>query len=171
MMDFNRIYAIAACDPQGVLGRAGKLPWHCPEDLQHFSKTTCNHIVVMGFHTFLNFPKGYFKERLGIVLSRQHHPNENNVIFVKSLEEFLGLKYLPEDKDIFIIGGAQIYSLFLQANLIRKVILTELKQSYEGDTIFPLSLIHAWPHQKIQEHALFCVYHYLNPKNYSPNKN
>lgn len=165
-MDFNRIYAIAACDPKGVLGNSGKLPWHCPDDLQHFSNTTCNHIVVMGFRTYLNIPKFYFKERLGIVLSRQHHQeSKNDVIFVNSLEEFLGLKYLSEHKDIYVIGGAQIYSLFLQANLIRKVILTEIKQSYEGDTFFPLSLIQDWPRQRIQEHEFFCAYHYFYPEN------
>lgn len=172
MMDFNKIYAIAACDPKGVLGKSGKLPWHCPDDLQHFSNTTCHHIIVMGFQTYSNIPKFYFKDRLGIVLSRQHREEgRNNVIFVNSLEEFLGLKCLSEDKDIYVIGGAQIYSLFLQANLIRKVILTELKQSYEGDTFFPFPLIHNWPRQKVQEHSLFCIYHYFNPEKYSANKN
>jgi len=163
-MNFNRIYAIAASDPRGIIGKSGKLPWHCPEDLQHFSNTTYNHIMVMGFQTYLTIPKFYFRERLGIVLSHQHHlENENNVIFVNSLEEFLGLKHLPEDKDIYVIGGAQIYNLFLQANLIKKVILTELKQSYEGDTFFPSSLIQNWPRQKIQENGLFCIYQYFKP--------
>lgn len=165
-MDFRRIYAIAACDPKGVLGKSGQLPWHYPDDLQHFSNTTRNHIIIMGSRTFLNFPKFYFKERIGIVLSRQHHSrNENNVLFVNSLEGFFDLKYFLGDKDIYVIGGAQIYTLFLQANLIRKVILTKLKQFYEGDTLFPLSLLQDWPHQKIQEHNFFCIYHYFNPEN------
>jgi len=163
-MSISNIFAIAACDPNGVLGKAGRLPWHYPEDLQHFSNTTRGHILVIGFRTFLTLPKSYFKQRQGIVFSRQHPIiEENNVISVNSLEAFLKLKCLSEDKDIYVIGGAQIYTLFLEAKLIRKVILTMLKRSYEGDVFFPLSLIHSWPRQKIQENDDFTIYHYIYP--------
>lgn len=158
------IYCIAACDPMGVMGKSGKLPWHLPEDLHHFSETTRHHVIVMGFRTYSSLPKIYFKERLGIVFS--HYPqvtDEKNVIFVNSLEAFLSLKGLSNDKKIYVIGGAQIYTLFLQANLIKEVILTKLKQSYEGDVLFPLSLICAWPYQKVQENQDFAIYHYFNP--------
>ncbi len=160
-MELSNLSAIAACDPQGVLGKAGKLPWHCPQDLDHFSAVTRHQIIVMGFQTYLNFPKFYFEKRLGIVFSRQHRP-KNEVIFVRSLEEFLELKKTLK-KEIYIIGGAQLYTLFLKANLIKKVILTKLKHSYNGDTFFPLSLIQDWPRQTIQENSLFSIYHYFNP--------
>ncbi len=164
-MNVKRFYAIAACDPKGVLGKSGRLPWHYPEDLQHFAKTTCNHIIVMGFRSYLTFPKKYCKERLVIVFSRQHQmefQKKSNVIIVNSLQDFLSLKCLSEGKDVYISGGAQIYTLFLQSNLIKELVLTELKQSYEGDVFLPLSLIRDWPRKKVQENKDFAIYHYLN---------
>lgn len=154
--------AIAACDPRGVMGKSGKLPWHFPEDLQHFSNTTRGHVIVMGYRTFLTLPKSFYKERMAVVFtSEKRTTDQENVVFVHSLDEFLGLR---NDKDVYVIGGAEIFTLFLEAHLIKEVILTEIKQDYDGDVYFPLSLISCWPREKIQENADFSIYRYLNPK-------
>lgn len=154
-----KIYGIAACDPQGVMGKEGKLPWHYPEDLKHFQKTTQDQILVMGYQTFLTLPKIFFEDRITIVFSRKNHlESTSNLIFVSSIEDFLSL---PLDKDCFVIGGAQIFKLFLEKNLIEKLILTKLKKQYAGDTLFPLSSIDSWKSQKVHENDAFTIYHYL----------
>ncbi len=162
-MSFKKIYAIIACDPAGVMGKEGKLPWHCPEDLEHFSNITRNHVIVMGYLTFLSLPKSYFDQRIGIVFSRREHPtNENhNLIFINSLDSFMSLKHLPNEKDCYVIGGAQICRLFLEKNLIDELILTQFKKRYDGDVFFPLSFIHTWPCQKVQESDAFTIHRYL----------
>jgi dihydrofolate reductase len=161
-MIFERILGIAACDPQGIMGRNGKLPWHCPEDLKHFSTTTRASPMIMGRQTFLSLPAHYFDRRVTIVFTRQKEATlYPDLIFVSSLTEFLTLDGVF--KDLYVIGGAQIYSLFLQANLIEEFILTTLKSLHEGDTFFPLSLLHGWSSLKIQETSMLSIHRYFNP--------
>src|SRR5512139_2173655 len=47
-----RVYLVAALASNGVIGAQGKLPWHLPEDLQHFKKLTLGHPVIMGRRTW-----------------------------------------------------------------------------------------------------------------------
>ncbi len=154
---------IAACDPNGVMGENGKLPWHCPEELQHFADTTRGHPMIMGYRTFLTLPAHYFTDRKTIIFTHnkpvQHNPHQH---FVSSLEEFLALK-LPTEK-LYVIGGAQIYTLFLEANLISEFILTKMTHTYNGDTFFPLSLLKGWEEQTIRKTPLFTIYRYFNPQ-------
>ncbi len=171
-MNRSKIFGIIAFDPNGTIGVEGRLPWHYPQELTHFSKTIRGHIIVMGYCTFIFFPKKYFEHSFGIVFSRRKHvKTEKNVIFIHSLDAFLSLDCFVEGKDIYVIGGAQICTLFLKANLIEKLILTELKHIHKGDVFFPLTLIRDWPRQKVEECEDFTTYHYYNPSlllNYYP---
>ncbi len=171
-MYFENICAIMACDPTGIMGKEGKIPWYCPEDLEHFSKTTRHHIIVMGHRTFLSLPKSYFNERIGVVISREKQVNKegSNVIFINSLNAFMSLNQLPKDKKCYLIGGAQICKFFFEKNLIKELLLTKFKHNYEGDIFFPLSHICTWPCQKVQESEVFTIYHYFNPVEVFPCK-
>ena len=163
-MIYEKILAIAACDPKGIIGKNGKLPWHCPEDLQHFSATTHGCPMIMGYRTFLSLPAHYFETRTAIVFTHQKSlPTKNpHLIFVSSIDEFLALE--GSFKDLYVIGGAQIYNLFLQENLIEEFILTKLTNNYEGDTFLLLSLLNEWSSFKIQETDIFTIHRYFNPK-------
>ncbi len=162
-MIFRKILGIAACDARGVIGKNGKLPWHCPEDLKHFSDTTLGCPMIMGYRAFLSLPARYFDSRVTIIFShRKLPPDKNpNLIFVSSLSQFLSFEIVF--RDLYVIGGAQIYTLFLQENLIEEFILTRLEKSYEGDTFFPLPLLNGWLDVKIQETDRFTIHRYFNP--------
>lgn len=154
-----------ACDPAGVMGKEGGLPWNNEEDLQHFADTTRGHIIVMGSKTYDEMPKKYLNKRSAIVFSPHFIENhaQKNPIFVASLDEFLALHCLHSEKKCFVIGGAQICRLFLERNLISELILTQFKKHYDGDVFFPLSAIENWPKKKIRETGEFVINHYLNP--------
>ncbi len=159
----DNIYGIFACDPIGVIGKNGKLPWHYAEDLAHFAAYTRHHTLIMGYKTFISLPKSYFDERQGIVLSRQKrsvgHPN---VTIADSLEKCLSEEILQE-KSCYVIGGGQIFQLFLEAGLLSQLVVTHIKNRYEGDAFFPLMLIRDWPFRKIRECEDFTIYHYFRP--------
>lgn len=161
----SKIRGIVACDPTGVIGKKGKLPWHCPEDIAHFSNTTWGHIMIMGYRTFLSLPAHYFDHRIGIVLTRQQPlpSQEPHLIFLSSLLELFPLLHEMGDKDCYVIGGAEIYTLFLQENLLSEFLITAFKRFYEGDTFFPLALLQTWPRQRICETHLFTLYRYFHP--------
>jgi dihydrofolate reductase len=151
----GKILGIAACDPQGVMGRKGKLPWHCPEELQHFRDTIQTSPLIMGYRTFLTLPAHYFEKRIVIVFTHHKLEARPNLISLSSLEEFLALE--GTFKELYVVGGAQIFSLFLKAKLIQAFILTKMKNLYEGDTIFPLSLLKGWSSRKMRETSEFII--------------
>jgi len=158
-MTYDRILGIGACDPRGVMGAKGRLPWHYPEEIQHFQETIAKSPLIMGHKTFLTLPAHYFEGRTTIIFSRQKHiPAHPNQCFVSSLEEFLSLQ--GQFKDLYVIGGAQIYSLFMQANLMDACILTKLTRNYEGDTLFPLALLNRWKEQILKTTSDFTIYRY-----------
>lgn len=164
-MFFKKLTGIMACDPNGVIGKDGQLPWHYPEDLEHFRKTTINHIMIMGHKTFLSLPENVVKSRFNIIFTRQLlRSNDENIIFVHSLEDFLSLKNLPEHKEFFVIGGSEIISLFLKNNLINEFLLTKIKKCYVGDVFFPMELIQNWPHIVLKETKDFSICKYINSR-------
>jgi hypothetical protein len=79
--------AIAAMDPQGVIGKEGKLPWHYPEDLKHFDRLTKDQVIIMGYITFLSLPSRILNSRRCFVFTKNHSISESNVTSIKSLKE------------------------------------------------------------------------------------
>lgn len=163
-MDNRKIIGLIACDPRGIIGKKGVLPWSYPEELEHFRKTTFGQVMIMGHKTFQSIPQATLKGRFNIVFSR--HPKktselDDNIIFVSSLDDFLALSNIPAGKEIFMIGGAEIAKLFLTADLLGEFLLTKIHDVYEGDTIFPLSLLQDWSYKAIRKEMNFTIYKYV----------
>ncbi|HOQ79252.1 MAG TPA: dihydrofolate reductase [Candidatus Absconditabacterales bacterium] len=114
-----------------TIGKDNKLPWHYPEDLQYFKKTTSGFPIIMGLNTYYSIGRP-LPNRRNIVLSSQEIQIEGVEIF-HSIPELL--ETVKDEKEIFVIGGASIYKQFLP--LADKVYLTEIKKEYDGDTFFP----------------------------------
>jgi dihydrofolate reductase len=126
---------IAAKAENDVIGKNGEIPWHIPEDLQHFKEKTTGNTVVMGRKTFQSLPDGFkpLPNRQNIVLTRSDFkPGHESVNTANSLDEAWKK---AENQKVFIIGGANIYQQTIkQAD---KMIITEIHEKYEGDTYFP----------------------------------
>ncbi len=124
---------IAAVARNGVIGRDGDLPWHLPEDLRHFKRTTSGHAVIMGrkTHESIGFP---LPKRLNIVVTRQPDFEAVGCSVVHSMEEALALAW-ESDEQPFVIGGAGLYAAALP--LATRLVLTEVHDEVEGDTFFP----------------------------------
>ena len=60
---------VAAMTPGRVIGRDNGLPWHVPEDMQHFRRVTRGHAVIMGRRTYDSMGTP-LKKRRNIVVSR-----------------------------------------------------------------------------------------------------
>jgi len=137
------IALIAAVADNGVIGDDGEMPWHLPEDLQHFKKTTMGNPVIMGRRTYESITAridGPLSGRHNIVLSRSDPDLHEGVVVVDSIEaavaEAEAVCALDDEADrIFVIGGATVYEGFLDR--ADELVLTELDDAYEGDTEFP----------------------------------
>mgnify|MGYP004656620627 FL=1 len=104
---------IAAVDNEWNIGNKGGLLFSLPDDMKFFRTTTSGKIVVMGRKTLESFPNSKpLKNRVNIVLSRSNHDVEG-AEFVTSVDELLGRLNEYDTDDVYVIGGAQIYSLLL----------------------------------------------------------
>jgi dihydrofolate reductase len=129
------ITGIVAVDKKGAIGKQGKLPWHYSSDLKFFKSQTVGQACVMGFRTWESLQRP-LPNRLNIVLSRERSvETDASVILLRRPEEVLSLApYL--NCDLFIIGGAQVFSAF--AREIERWIVTEVPLIIEdADTFMP----------------------------------
>ncbi|MEM6910073.1 MAG: dihydrofolate reductase [Verrucomicrobiota bacterium] len=123
--------AIVAMDPQRLIGAKGQLPWHLPEDLKFFKRTTSGHALLMGRKTFDSIGRPLPKRR-NLVLTRDPTWSAPGVEVLHQLSQLPPIR--PEER-LFLIGGAELYSQLLQH--CRELLITHVKEEYRGDTWFP----------------------------------
>jgi dihydrofolate reductase len=157
------ICIISALDPNHVIGSNNQLPWHLPEDLEYFKKTTLNHPIVMGRKTH---------DSIGRKL-----PNRRNIIISRTLSghDILStpseLFSLNLTGNVFIIGGAEIYKFYLP--YASYLYLTHIGAEFKGDSFFPAINWQEWQLIKQQIKPAcsttsferkYCVYNRLHGK-------
>lgn len=117
------------------LGKDGGMAWHLPEDLKHFKNTTKNHIVVMGRKTFESLPNGALPNRINIVVTRnQIYRASGAEVFndVKTAIDYASAVGNSQGKNVYIIGGAEIYKA--TAQMVDEKIITLVNNDIECDT-------------------------------------
>jgi len=132
------ITMIAAMARNRTIGIDNKLPWRIPDDMAFFKRTTTGTTVVMGRKTLQSFG-GPLPNRRNVVLTRSADFREEGCEVVHSVEE--ALEKL-RGEDLMIIGGEQIYRLFLPH--ADRLLLTEIDEEFEGDTQFPSFSYDEW---------------------------
>jgi dihydrofolate reductase len=135
----SRVNLIVAWDRKRVIGRAGGLPWHLPEDLQHFRKLTMGHPIVMGRKTWDSIGRP-LPGRRSIVVTRNAHWAAAGCEAAAGLPQALAL--CAGAPEVFVIGGAQLFREALP--LARRLFLTQVDASFEGDVHFPPLDLSAW---------------------------
>src|SRR3954469_17522488 len=127
-----RIYLIAALAQNGVIGVEGRLPWHLPEDLQHFKRLTLGHPIIMGRRTWESLRKA-LPGRDNIVVTRTPGYEAPGAAVASSLSAALAL--CAHHAVAFVIGGERLFAESL--DVADGLELTEIFRDYEGDTWFP----------------------------------
>ena len=143
---------IAAVADNGVIGRAGGLPWHLPADLRRFKRLTLGHHLVLGRSTWETLD-GPLPERTVVVVSRRPGYRADGAHVVTTVVQALALAHDAGDPEPFIAGGAQIYREALTQGLVDRMYLTRIHRAYEGDTRFPDWEEEAWRVVAREAHA------------------
>ena len=140
---------IVAKSENNVIGKDNDLVWKMPADLKHFRSTTTGHFIVMGRKT-LEATEKPLPGRTSIVITRQKDFRAEGCLVVHSLEEAyeLGRKYRQEE--VFILGGGEIYKQAMES--ADKIYLTEIRETFEGDTYFPEVDPEVWEETSRVEH-------------------
>lgn len=139
------LWIIVAMTPGGVIGNKGKLPWHLPSDLARFKEITKKAgTVIMGRATYESILAQNGKplpERRHIVLTKKPFTDEHeSVCFVGSTKEAC-IKAASYGTPACIIGGKEIYKIFLSDPSVTKMYITLVHASITGDTHFPVQII------------------------------
>ena len=153
-----KVSLVVAMTPERVIGRDGALPWRLPADLRHFKHLTLGHAVIMGRRTFESIGKPLVG-RTNIVLTRQPGFAAPGCVVARTVDDALaaartamtavrdtsfgeaasagaaGDPIVPDPDEIMVIGGGEIYALFLP--LAEKLYVTWVHDATEGDTRFP----------------------------------
>ena len=120
-----------------AIGRENQLLFSLPEDMKHFRALTLGKAVIMGRKTLDSFPGGKpLPKRQNLVLTRGPHFQREGVTVCHNVPEALELvRDLPEDQ-VMVIGGAEIYRLFLP--YCRRAHLTRVDAVVpDADCFFP----------------------------------
>jgi len=128
----NDITLIAAASENNALGKDNQLIWHISDDLKRFKRLTSGHAIIMGRKTFESMPKA-LPNRKNIILTRNRAYKANDAFVAHTIEE--ALEFASDDPQPFIIGGGEIYSLFLP--IAHTIELTRVHDDFEADAFFP----------------------------------
>ena len=125
---------LLAADENNVIGKDNQLPWRLPNDLKYFKNLTWGMPVLMGRKTFESLGKP-LPGRKNIIITRNQNWKNEAVTVVHSTKEAINVAQESDVKEIFIIGGAEIFnSVFAEAD---RIYLTRIHHRFEGDAYFP----------------------------------
>ena len=123
---------VVAISKNNAIGKDNQLLWHLPADLKHFKEITTGHTIIMGRKTYDSIGKP-LPNRRSIVITRSKDLAIEGVEVVNSIAEAIELS--KEDKEVFIIGGAEIYNQAM--SYASTIHLTTVHEEYEADAFFP----------------------------------
>jgi dihydrofolate reductase len=122
---------LVAAAENNVIGKNNQLPWHLPNDLRYFKNQTWGLPILMGRKTFESIGKP-LPGRKNIVITRNKNWKSQGILVVHSLEEAIKLAEADGVKEIFVIGGAEIFNdAFDKA---QRLYLTRVHEVIDGDT-------------------------------------
>lgn len=139
---------IVAVSDNGIIGRGGDLPWRLPADMRRFRRLTMGHHLVVGRRTWESIGRP-LDGRTMVVVSRGRPPLPPGVHLARSLEAAIARARADGDDEIFVAGGAALYSLALPT--ADRVYLTRIHAVVDGDVRWPAEDLDGWREIERQE--------------------
>ena len=130
-----KVSIIVATSLNHAIGKDNQLLWHLPADLKFFKRTTMGCPVVMGRKTFQSIGRT-LAGRQNVVITRDKSFNADNqfdLTVVGSIDE--ALVKLHAEKEVFIIGGGEIYKQSIYS--VDTIYITLVNTVIDGDVYFP----------------------------------
>jgi dihydrofolate reductase len=132
---------LLAASENNVIGKNNQLPWHLPDDLKYFKNLTWGLPILMGRKTFDSIGKP-LPGRKSIVITRDQNWRHDGVAVVHSVEDATRKAESFGAKEIFVIGGAEIFHATLPS--ANRIYLTRIHHEFDGDVFFPEIDTHNW---------------------------
>src|SRR3990172_6612257 len=124
------ISSIVAVSENNVIGKDNTLVWHLPDDIQFFKDKTVGHCVITGRKNYESIPVKFrpLKGRTNIVITRQKNYDAKGAVVVNTIEKAIEVAKKAGEKEVFIIGGAEIYRQTTE--MIDKLYLTRIFHTF-----------------------------------------
>ena len=149
-----KILMIVAMDEQGNIGNNGSLPWKLSADMSRFRILTIAdgfNAVIMGRKTWDSLPEKYkpLPERLNIVMSRNTSWKNENAESALYPGRAIEIAYANGCDECWIIGGAQIYNMYLDR--VDEIHITKVHTLDSGNIIFPENDWSQWDEKIVEK--------------------
>jgi len=153
-VELKIIYARAA---NGVIGKDNTIPWHLPEDMAHFKRTTLGCPVIMGRKTWDSLPPRFrpLPGRVNIVVTRQPDWQAQGAVVVHSFAE--ARDAADTHSVAWLIGGAELYAQGIAA--ASEAVVTEIEADFDGDAFAP-AFGPGWTEVRRERHVSASGLHY-----------
>lgn len=134
------VSAIVAVGKNLEIGKDNELLWHLPADMKYFKEITTGHHVIMGRKSYESIPNKYrpLPNRVNVVVSRQTDFQIEGALITTSIDKAIEIAEAAGEKEVFIIGGGQIYNLAIKTELVDRIYITWVEANFDADTFFPI---------------------------------
>lgn len=146
----SQLTLVVAIDATNGIGINNQLPWHLPEDLAHFKRTTSGHPIIMGRKTFDSIGRP-LPNRRNIVITRNPDWQHDGVEAVTSIAAAKALVDVNNNNaPAFVIGGGQIFADTLAE--ADRLIVTHIDKTFDCDAFFPAIDPAVWKEVAREDH-------------------
>jgi dihydrofolate reductase len=135
------ISQIVAASLNNVIGKDNGLPWHMPTDMAYFKNKTWGHHILTGRRNYEVEGKA-LPGRVNIVLTRNPDYQISDGMLVNELEEAIDIARRSGEKELYVVGGEEIYELAMQVT--DRIYLTRINAEVDGDTFYPDLDVNTW---------------------------
>ena len=140
---------LVAWDDNRAIGLENALPWRLSTDLKRFKQLTLGHHLVMGRKTFESIGQP-LPGRRSIILTRNPAFKSEGCLVAASLGQAFAMAEERGEKEVFVIGGSQIYAQALP--LADRIYLSRVHAKVNADTFFPEFDENEWEEQALEFH-------------------
>lgn len=150
----KNINLVVAVAQNGVIGRDNQLIWQLRDDMKFFKELTIGHIILTGRKNYESIPEKFrpLPNRLNCVMSRNLQYQALQCELFSNISSWIQ-KYSSDERELFIIGGGEIYRQALAQNVVDVMFITHVKAEPEGDTFFPEFDASQWRSEVLTSHT------------------
>ena len=134
-----KISSIVAMGKNRVIGKDNDLMWKIPSETKHYKDIVGDHYFAIGRKNYEG-SLDYINHERALVLTT-NEAYESKAASFTEIEELISYALACAEKELFILGGEQIYNLFMP--FIDTLHLSIVDFDKEGDSYFP-------PHEDYQ---------------------
>ena len=134
-----KVSIIVAAGLNNAIGKDNTLLWHLPWDMKYFKERTTGHHILTGRKNYESIPEKYrpLASRTNMVISRNLKLRIDGCLVFSTIKAAIDHAREKGEKELFIIGGGEIYKQALTENLVTHIYLTRVHANFEADTFFP----------------------------------